>query len=170
MSMRIHWWLFLSYSGNTENYYGNGNGFAQKSKSGVFTSGGKIAEMVCQWLDCIIIPGGMPPRSCLGILWQLFYVLQGMKLIGNNWKQQLKSAIDLIVKQETAIKSEAMEMTDFLYKKMPIIYAVDGYNGVATRFRQQINENSKMLCWHHILPRWTTTNLSDGLNHMMSAL
>ncbi|HPP45515.1 MAG TPA: SIS domain-containing protein, partial [Methanomassiliicoccaceae archaeon] len=44
------------------------------------------------------------------------------------------------------IKSEAQEVTDFLFGKLPVIYAVDGYNGVATRFRQQINENSKMLC------------------------
>jgi glucose/mannose-6-phosphate isomerase len=40
--------------------------------------------------------------------------------------------------------------------------------GIAIRFRQQINENSKMLCWHHVIPEmnhnelvgWTTRNES----------
>ena len=52
-----------------------------------------------------------------------------------------------------------MVITDFLYKKTPVIYAVDGYNGVATRIRQQINENSKMLCWHHIIPEMNHNEL-----------
>ena len=40
-----------------------------------------------------------------------------------------------------------------------MIYAVDGLHGVATRFRQQINENSKMLCWHHIIPEMNHNEL-----------
>src|SRR5437588_9197889 len=52
-----------------------------------------------------------------------------------------------------------MQVADFLYKKIPVIYAVDGYAGVATRFRQQINENSKMLCWHHVFPEMNHNEL-----------
>ena len=33
------------------------------------------------------------------------------------------------------------------------------YEGVAVRFRQQINENSKMLCWHHVLPEMNHNEL-----------
>ena len=33
-----------------------------------------------------------------------------------------------------------------LMNKIPVIYADANYEGVAVRFRQQINENSKMLC------------------------
>ena len=39
----------------------------------------------------------------------------------------------------------------------PVIYTADGFEGVAVRLRQQINENSKMLCWHHVVPE---------MNHM----
>ena len=50
--------------------------------------------------------------------------------------------------------------------KIPVIYADANYEGIAVRFRQQINENSKMLCWHHVIPEmnhnelvgWTTKN------------
>ncbi|MBL0064831.1 MAG: bifunctional phosphoglucose/phosphomannose isomerase [Bacteroidetes bacterium] len=154
--------IVSSYSGNTEEtIMAMETALHKKAKVVCVTSGGKIADMAsANDLDCIIIPGGMPPRSCLGYsLTQLFYVLQGLRLIGHAWKPQLKAAIELIEKQEVAIKSEAMDVTDFLYKKMPVIYAVDGYNGVATRFRQQINENSKMLCWHHILPEMNHNEL-----------
>lgn len=154
--------IVSSYSGNTEETtQAMESAIQKKAKVVCITSGGKVAEMAsANDLDLVIIPGGMPPRACLGYsLTQLFYVLQGLKLIGNAWKAQFKSAVDLIVKHETSIKSEAMEVTDFLYKKMPVIYAVDGYNGVATRFRQQINENSKMLCWHHILPEMNHNEL-----------
>jgi glucose/mannose-6-phosphate isomerase len=60
---------------------------------------------------------------------------------------------------KAVIQAEANAVTDFLFRKMPVIYAADGYNGVATRFRQQINENSKMLCWHHILPEMNHNEL-----------
>jgi glucose/mannose-6-phosphate isomerase len=35
----------------------------------------------------------------------------------------------------------------------------NGFEGVATRFRQQINENSKMLCWHHVIPEMNHNEL-----------
>ncbi len=36
--------------------------------------------------------------------------------------------------------------------KLPILYADAHLEGVAVRWRQQINENAKMLCWHNIVP------------------
>src|SRR6185295_9265176 len=69
------------------------------------------------------------------------------------------SAIELIEKEESSIKKEAVAIADFLFKRIPVLYAADGYNGVATRFRQQLNENSKMLCWHHILPEMNHNEL-----------
>lgn len=38
---------------------------------------------------------------------------------------------------------------------MPIIYTTIGYEGLAMRFRQQLNENSKMLAHHNIIPEMT---------------
>jgi glucose/mannose-6-phosphate isomerase len=80
-------------------------------------------------------------------------------MIGGDFKKQIDSAIKLIETENASILSEAASITDFLTGKLPVIYAVDGYNGVATRFRQQINENSKMLCWHNILPEMNHNEL-----------
>ena len=50
-------------------------------------------------------------------------------------------------------------MAEKLYGKTPIIYVANGFEGVAIRFRQQINENSKMLCWHHVVPEMNHNEL-----------
>ncbi len=154
--------IVSSYSGNTEETI-QAMEAALKAKATIvcISSGGKISEMAkANNCGLITIPGGMPPRACLGYsLTQLFFVLHGMKLIGDSFKAQLKGAVELITSEEKNIKEEAMKMAEFLYKKIPVIYAVDGYNGVATRFRQQLNENSKVLCWHHIIPEMNHNEL-----------
>jgi hypothetical protein len=43
--------------------------------------------------------------------------------------------------------------------KLPIIYATDMIAPVAVRFRQQLNENAKMLCWHHVIPEMNHNEL-----------
>jgi len=42
---------------------------------------------------------------------------------------------------------------------VPIIYTTDRMSSVAVRLRQQINENSKALCWHHVLPEMNHNEL-----------
>ena len=131
------------------------------SKIVCITSGGKVAEIAkANNLDHILIPGGMPPRSCLGYsLTQLFYILISAGYIGEHFKKELQNSIELIEKEKAPIVKEAEDLAKFFVNKLPVIYAVDGYNGVATRFRQQINENAKMLCWHHILPEMNHNEL-----------
>jgi len=154
--------IVSSYSGNTEETI-HAMETALKANATVvcISSGGKISEMAkenkCQLIS---IPAGMPPRACLGYsLTQLFFVLHRFTLIGDFFQPQLGNAIDLLLKENDSIHREARETADFLFDHIPVIYAVDGYNGVATRFRQQINENSKMLCWHHILPEMNHNEL-----------
>ncbi|MEO0311499.1 MAG: bifunctional phosphoglucose/phosphomannose isomerase [Bacteroidota bacterium] len=154
--------IVSSYSGNTEEtLQALDQALAKGAKIVCITSGGKVADIAREKkLDLVIIPGGMPPRSCLGYsLTQLFYAMKGMQLISANFEAALKKAIALIEAEDKNIKAEALSITDVLFKKTPVIYAVDGFNGVATRFRQQINENSKMLCWHHIIPEMNHNEL-----------
>lgn len=154
--------IVCSYSGNTEEtLYAMEEAIKRKAKIVCITSGGRISEIAKEnQFDLILIPPGMPPRSCLGYsLTQLLYVLHNFRLIRDDFKSQLKSAIELITKEELSIKKEAGDITNFLYKKTPVIYVVDGYNGVATRVRQQINENSKVLCWHHVIPEMNHNEL-----------
>jgi glucose/mannose-6-phosphate isomerase len=154
--------IVSSYSGNTEEtLQAFDAALKAKAKIVCVTSGGLVAELAGKNnCDLVLIPPGMPPRSCLGYsLTQLFYILNKAGLIGSAFTKQLQDAIDRITSASEAIRKEAKQLAESLYRKIPVIYAVDGYNGVATRFRQQINENSKMLCWHHILPEMNHNEL-----------
>ena len=51
------------------------------------------------------------------------------------------------------------DLAEKLHRKIPVIYSQANYAGVCERFRQQINENSKMLCWHHALPEMNHNEL-----------
>ncbi len=158
-----------SYSGNTEETVAALELALQRGATVVcVTSGGKILEIAqSSGLDHIVIPGGMPPRACLAYsLTQLFYVLNGFGLISDGFKKDLEATIHLLDHEEEHICSEAYYLAEKLHRKIPVIYSQADYEGVCVRFRQQINENSKMLCWHHALPEmnhnelvgWTTSN------------
>lgn len=154
--------MVSSYSGNTEETIQAMNAALKaKAKIVCVTSGGKITEMAKQNnCDVITIPGGSPPRAALAYsLTQLFFILKKLQLVKTDFEKQLKNSADLLDAEEKNIRKEAEAVSEFLHNKIPVLYAADGYNGVATRFRQQLNENSKMLCWHHILPEMNHNEL-----------
>ena len=156
--------LFLacSYSGNTEETVSAAElAHAEGAKVVVISSGGKLKEMATAngW-DFIGIPGGQPPRASFGLSFpQVLYVLHAYDIISKKFEKELEASIELLDANEEAIQKEALEVTERLSGKIPVIYAADGFGGVATRFRQQINENSKMLCWHHVIPEMNHNEL-----------
>jgi glucose/mannose-6-phosphate isomerase len=156
--------LFLacSYSGNTEETISAANLAHEKgAKIVVISSGGKLKEMAEKhhW-DFIGIPGGQPPRASFGLSFpEVLYALHAHGVITKKFEKELEAAIKLLDDNETAIQKEAQAITEKLFGKIPVIYAADGFGGVATRFRQQVNENSKMLCWHHVIPEMNHNEL-----------
>lgn len=156
--------LFIacSYSGNTEETL-NALELALKQNAKILciSSGGKVIDTAKeQELDHIVIPGGMPPRACLGYSFtQLLYALAGYGLISNVFEGQINKTIGLLEADKQDIIDKAEHITEQLHHKLPIIYAPAGYEGVAIRFRQQLNENSKILCWHHVIPEMNHNEL-----------
>jgi glucose/mannose-6-phosphate isomerase len=151
-----------SYSGNTEETLAAMEiAMERGAKIVCVTSGGKVQEIaIANKYDHIIIPGGMPPRACLAYSFtQLFYVLHGFQLIGDWFKADFETSIHLLDHEEEHVCAEAYYLAEKLHKKIPVIYSQANYEGVSTRFRQQINENSKMLCWHHALPEMNHNEL-----------
>lgn len=154
--------IVSSYSGNTEETIQAMQAAIDKqAKIVCVTSGGKIAEMArANNCDVITIPGGMPPRACFAYSFtQLFYILGYYELIGDSFHKDIRGAVSLLDEYEEEIKREASDLAAKLIGKMPVIYCEARYEGVAVRFRQQINENSKMLCWHHVLPEMNHNEL-----------
>ncbi len=154
--------IVSSYSGNTEETL-QAMQQALKAKATVIciTSGGKIAELAKKKkLDCIMLPAGMPPRACLGYsMTQVLFVLQGMGLLDYNFKRDLNASIKQLKANSKSIQRKAAALAKKLYGATPIIYSTAEYEGMAIRFRQQINENSKMLCWHHAVPEMNHNEL-----------
>lgn len=161
--------LISSYSGNTEEtIQALADSMKAEAKICCISSGGQVVDIArANKLDHIVIPAGRPPRSALAYAFtQLFYILKGYGLISNSYEKSLSDAITLLKSELESIKSEAYYLAEKLHKKIPVIYSDAAYEGVSIRFRQQINENSKMLCWHHVLPEmnhnelvgWTTPN------------
>lgn len=154
--------IISSYSGNTEETIQCMElAMAKNAKISAITSGGKVASIAAENnFDCIIVPGGMPPRSCLGYsLTQLFYILGFHQLISMPYEEQLKAAIELIDREEENIRKEAQEIAQKLKGKIPVIYATTNNEGISIRLRQQLNENAKILCWHHIIPEMNHNEL-----------
>lgn len=154
--------IVSSYSGNTEETYAAMmEAFKREAKIICITSGGKIMDFAkCNGLDYIEIDGGMPPRACFGYSFvQQLYILFYLGLINDSFKKELKQVIHLMGEQQKEIQAEALALAEKLDNKIPVIYADASYEGLAIRFRQQINENAKLLCWHHVVPEMNHNEL-----------
>ena len=151
-----------SYSGNTEETLSALNKCLEKNAEVVIVcSGGKLQDLALEKdLNHIIIPGGNPPRAMFGYgFTQLFFVLNNYGIINDSFKVDFEKSILLINSEQENIKKTAQDISKKLFNTTPIIYVADGFEGVAVRFRQQINENSKMLCWHHVVPEMNHNEL-----------
>ena len=155
--------IISSYSGNTEETL---SAFRLIMETGAkvvcISSGGKVIEIAKEkGFDYIQVPGNWPsPRACLGFsLVQQIFVLEKLGFISNSIARQIKTSIDIIKYDQDDIKSKAKKIAAHLYGKTPIIYTTDRMESVAVRLRQQINENAKLLCWHHVIPEMNHNEL-----------
>lgn len=156
--------LFIacSYSGNTEEtLYALEAAEKKGAEIACITSGGTLEEIAkAKGYNHIVIPGGHPPRAAFGFAFpQLFAILNKYGLIGNDFISQVEKAITRMDGNEKAIQEEAKKLAEALYQKTPVIYSDAKFEGVCVRFRQQVNENSKMLCWHHAIPEMNHNEL-----------
>jgi glucose/mannose-6-phosphate isomerase len=147
-----------SYSGNTEETLA---ATEESHKRGAEIAGGTLAALAEKYgWNANIIPSGEQPRAMLAYsLVQQTYLLGNYGLISWDTRDELSKVPYLIESLEERIRIDAVKLARNVYQKTIIIYAGSLFEGVAVRFRQQINENSKELCWHHILPEMTHNEL-----------
>ena len=151
-----------SYSGNTEETtMAIDEAHANGCHIVGITSGGNLQAFCAKFdYDCIIVPGGNPPRSALAFsLVQLLHYLAQQGFISPQCIVSINNAADTLSKDLTSIQSIGMELANFLYKKVGVYYAETKYEGVIVRARQQFNENSKYLGWHHVIPEMNHNEL-----------
>ncbi|MCC7466084.1 MAG: bifunctional phosphoglucose/phosphomannose isomerase [Saprospiraceae bacterium] len=152
-----------SYSGNTEETLST---LEQLHDTGAkivcVASGGKLIDIAkAKGYDYVQVPGGWSsPRACLGysVVAQLG-VLKAAKLIPAKLLNQVGGAQKLLKRDQASIQKHARKIAGFLNGKTPVLYIADHMEAVAVRWRQQINENAKMLCWHHVIPEMNHNEL-----------
>lgn len=151
-----------TYSGNTEETISVVNSAIEKGCEIAFvTSGGKAQQLAEKHnLNFIKLEGGNPPRSQFGYsVVSLMFLLNHYGVTSINIDEEINNTISLLDSEEQETVKESKIIADEIANSIPIIYSAEGYNGIATRFRQQINENSKMLCWHHVIPEMNHNEL-----------
>jgi glucose/mannose-6-phosphate isomerase len=156
-----------SYSGNTEETL---EAYQQAKQKGAMifciSSGGKIIEWAkADNIPYITVPGGNPPRACLAYsLLQMLVVFQKLGLYNENVSATVKASIQSLQSQSETISGEAKLVAEKLVNTIPALYALDGNEGIVTRFKQQLQENSKVLAWHNIIPEMNHNELVGWAN------
>jgi len=148
-----------SYSGNTEETL---SAFQQSLEAGAnivcITSGGKLLDFAKNYrLSYIQLPLGYPPRAAAGFSFiSKLSIINKLSLIPDFHKDFQESLQFL---HSFSDWNNVYEMVEFFYGKIPVIYSSPSNESVAIRLRQQIQENSKQLCWHHVIPEMNHNEL-----------
>lgn len=156
--------LFIasSYSGDTEETL---SALQQAIQSDArimcITSGGELAKIATEHaFPVFIVPGGYPPRACLGYsLSILVCIFSKLACLPSLYLDVLKILPNFLSDKQTEIIEKARELAQRLFQTHPIVYADVQNEGIAIRFRQQLNENAKMLASHHVVPEMNHNEL-----------
>lgn len=152
-----------SFSGNTEEtLMGLEAAIEKGAKIVCVSSGGKMKALAEEHgLDFVQLPhAGSPPRACLGLsLVQQLFILKFFGCAKAERIEQLKQSILLLEKEQADIMEKAKKMAQFMSGKFPVLYTNDRMGAIILRLRQQLNENAKILCSHHLIPEMNHNEL-----------
>lgn len=154
--------IISSYSGNTEETISAlKKAIERNCEIACITSGGEVLEISKQHgLNNLVVPSGNPPRAMLTYsLVQLIFLFENYGIIAPKSNLQVLDAIQLIVEEEESIKTEAKKIAKEIHNTTPLIYSDASFEGVGTRFKQQLNENSKVLAFNHVVPEMNHNEL-----------
>lgn len=154
--------IACSYSGNTEEtILALQEAHSRNAQIVCITSGGKIEANARGYeVDLIKIPCGMPPRACIGYSFvQILFVLKHYELINAGFEAELNNTVTFLTSEQEDIKAQAQEVAAQIEGRMPVIYVDQHIASVGTRWRQQFNENSKILGWERVIPEMNHNEL-----------
>ncbi len=151
-----------SYSGNTEETITALNHALERGAQVLaVSSNGQVAELAeAKGFPLIQIPGGLPPRQALGYLFiPLLLFFDGSPLAPGNPVNldELFKLMSELQKRFDPSQSQgnnlAHHIAQTLYHTIPVIYtAVHYLYPVTVRWRNQFNENSKMMAFSNVFP------------------
>ena len=152
----------VSYSGNTEETLASLDDVVYRGcKIVAVTSGGVLLEKARGYgWPTIQVPSGLQPRAALPYLTvPIAVTLETMGLV-RDFTPVLNQAVTALEARamkwgrlSPSIDNFAKQLAQRLHGKVPVIYGMEGMLSVAAyRWKCQINENSKVPAFHHVLP------------------
>ena len=152
--------LVTSYTGDTEETL-SALLDALRNKCMIYciTSGGTLMRIAeCLNIPYLRVPAGMPPRAALPYMFiplLMFLEKIGLSEVSLEFSEAF-SIIEKIEKQNAAktpvVDSLVKTLAVNIEGVIPMVYGFGIYSGVARRFKQQINENAKMVSKWDNLP------------------
>ena len=145
--------FITSYSGDTEETLSAFlEAFKRKCMIFCVSSGGALLENAERLgVPYLRVPGGMPPRAALPYMFVPLLIYMEKAGLVDGASKELSEAMQLLEKigQENApdkptVENYAKALALNIGKTSPVIYGFGIYRGVALRFKQQFNENSKI--------------------------
>ena len=165
----------ISYSGNTEEtLQAFSEGVERNCKIAVVTSGGRLSELATEkGVPLLRIPGGMPPRTAIGYTGiPLLVALANLGLFEGQ-EQDILEAVTLLQEKVTLFGPEkplesnlALALAHRMLGKVPLLYASGRLLGqVASRWKNQLAENGKMLAFVGELPEMNHNEIMGWEGH-----
>ncbi|MGB0178038.1 MAG: bifunctional phosphoglucose/phosphomannose isomerase, partial [Owenweeksia sp.] len=154
--------IACSYSGNTEEtLWATREALSRKAMVACITSGGELQSIAQKdKLNTLSMQGGNPPRSMFAYSFSyLAYILEFYGIANFNVARDLPATVELLNSEEQNCRKLAEDLANKLKDTVPVLYAVSGQTGIASRWRQQLNENAKMLCWEAEIPEMNHNEL-----------
>lgn len=157
--------IACSYSGNTEETLAALEAaIARGAQVRALTSGGALGDLATanHW-PVLTVPGGHPPRSQFG--WAVTGLLHHFSALGHSPKgdtpvlEDIQATAHWLTKQQEATIELADQWAGLLSNTSPMLYGDASLEPVLIRWRQQINENAKRLCNHHVFPEMNHNEL-----------
>lgn len=156
--------IIASYSGNTRETLALYEDVIEKDlKATVVTAGGILMEKAENDGHYVLkMMPGLQPRCASGYSLGLLFNL--MDYIGEtNFKEQMDKLTPKLMKFRDELasnKSLAWEIARKINGRTPIIYSTPEMASSATRWKTQINENSKMMAFFGLMPEFSHNDIS----------
>ena len=154
--------LACSYSGNTEETIEAVNSAHERGATiAVITSGGMLGELAEKhnW-PLVSMPGGQPPRSQFGRSFiGLAWTLKQFGCFSEKMYSELEATSESTAAAFQSVSEQAESIADLVQGKSILLYSDTGVGSIATRWRQQLNENSKLLVNTQMFPEMNHNEL-----------
>lgn len=154
--------IFLSYSGNTkETLSCYKEALKRKALTVAITAGGEIEKLSKDSNTTLIkLPSGYQPRAALGLLTGATLGCLSKTGLAPNLPAILQSTASLLEKLKDkyapnipTAKNLAKQLAYQIFDKLPLIYTCESLGeAVAARWKNQLNENAKMMAFSNVFP------------------